>query len=183
MLALIAALGQYVRPRMRRYSPDLRVVRAIVRCCGLPEAAGVFVDRPRRVGGARGQMIGIAAIMRDTTTRFELRALRRQLALHLAATGAESKIPNHEGTRLRFARDSPPEGDGFELPVPQQIRSRFRASSPVSHERFDGLSTRNQRFESISLQQRVAQTCDSVGAFQCQRHSLRATRAPIAELP
>ena len=39
-----------------------------------------------------GQMIGIAAIMRDTTTRFEeLRALRRQLALHPAVTGAESK--------------------------------------------------------------------------------------------
>jgi PAS domain S-box-containing protein len=33
-----------------------------------------------------GQMIGIAAIMRDTTARFEeLRALRRQLALHSAA--------------------------------------------------------------------------------------------------
>ena len=39
-----------------------------------------------------GQMIGIAAIMRDTTTRFEeLRALRRQLAVHPAATGAISK--------------------------------------------------------------------------------------------
>jgi PAS domain S-box-containing protein len=39
-----------------------------------------------------GQMIGIAAIMRDTTTRFEeLRVLRRQLAVHPAATGAESK--------------------------------------------------------------------------------------------
>ena len=39
-----------------------------------------------------GQMIGIAAIMRDTTTRFEeLRALRRQLAVRPAATGAESK--------------------------------------------------------------------------------------------
>jgi PAS domain S-box-containing protein len=39
-----------------------------------------------------GQMIGIAAIMRDTTTRFEeLRALRRQLAVLAAATGAESK--------------------------------------------------------------------------------------------
>src|SRR6516162_11696963 len=33
-----------------------------------------------------GQMIGIAAIMRDATERFEeLRALRRQLALHSAA--------------------------------------------------------------------------------------------------
>jgi PAS domain S-box-containing protein len=33
-----------------------------------------------------GRMIGIAAIMRDVTTRFEeLRALRRQLALHSAA--------------------------------------------------------------------------------------------------
>ena len=39
-----------------------------------------------------GQMIGIAAIMRDTTSRFEeLRALRRQLAVHPAATGGESK--------------------------------------------------------------------------------------------
>jgi hypothetical protein len=39
-----------------------------------------------------GQMIGIAAIMRDTTTRFEeLRALCRQLAVRPAATGAESK--------------------------------------------------------------------------------------------
>jgi PAS domain S-box-containing protein len=42
--------------------------------------------------GDSGQMIGIAAIMRDTTARFEeLRGLRRQLAVHLAATGAESK--------------------------------------------------------------------------------------------
>src|SRR5215831_9828566 len=33
-----------------------------------------------------GRMVGIAAIMRDATTRFEeLRALRRQLALHSAA--------------------------------------------------------------------------------------------------
>jgi hypothetical protein len=41
---------------------------------------------------ASGQMIGIAAIMRDTTSRFEeLRALRRQLAVHPAVTRAESK--------------------------------------------------------------------------------------------
>ena len=33
-----------------------------------------------------GEMIGIAAIMRDATARFEeLRALRRQLALHTSA--------------------------------------------------------------------------------------------------
>ena len=39
-----------------------------------------------------GQMIGIAAIMRDTTSRFEeLRALHQQLAVRPAATGAESK--------------------------------------------------------------------------------------------
>ena len=37
--------------------------------------------------GASGQMIGIAAIMRDATARFEeLRALRRQLAAHSAAS-------------------------------------------------------------------------------------------------
>jgi PAS domain S-box-containing protein len=41
-----------------------------------------------------GQMIGIAAIMRDTTAQFEeLRALRRQLALHPAATRADSDNP------------------------------------------------------------------------------------------
>ena len=37
--------------------------------------------------GASGQMIGIAAIMRDATARFEeLRALRRQLAAHSVAS-------------------------------------------------------------------------------------------------
>jgi hypothetical protein len=33
---------------------------------------------------------------------------------------------------VRFALDSTVEGDGFELPVPHQIHSRFRDSSPVS---------------------------------------------------
>ena len=38
-----------------------------------------------------GRMIGIAAIMRDATARFEeLRALRRQLALHSAADQTDS---------------------------------------------------------------------------------------------
>ena len=38
-----------------------------------------------------GQMVGIAAIMRDTTARFEeLRALRRQLAAHQTANRPES---------------------------------------------------------------------------------------------
>jgi hypothetical protein len=37
------------------------------------------------------QMIGIAAIMRDTTTRFEeLRTLRRPLSARSAAAGQES---------------------------------------------------------------------------------------------
>ena len=41
-----------------------------------------------------GQMVGIAAIMRDTTARFEeLRALRRQLAAHQAASRPESSKP------------------------------------------------------------------------------------------
>src|SRR5580692_10123346 len=38
---------------------------------------------------------------------------------------------------IQFAVDSLLEGDGFELPVPQQIRSRFRESSHFSH---DGLT-------------------------------------------
>jgi PAS domain S-box-containing protein len=44
--------------------------------------------------GDSGQMAGIAAIMRDTTARFEeLRALRRQLAAHQAANRADSGNP------------------------------------------------------------------------------------------
>src|ERR1700719_1174075 len=43
----------------------------------------------------------------------------------------------------RFA-DSSLEGDGFEPSVPQQIRSRFRDSSPVS---YDGLTLRDQEPE------------------------------------
>ena len=43
---------------------------------------------------ASGQMIGIAAIMRDTTARFEeVRTLRRQLAAHQAASRPESSKP------------------------------------------------------------------------------------------
>jgi PAS domain-containing protein len=42
--------------------------------------------------GDSGQMIGIAAIMRDATERFEeLRALRRQLAAHPAANLANNE--------------------------------------------------------------------------------------------
>jgi PAS domain S-box-containing protein len=92
-----------------------------------------------------GQMIGIAAIMRDTTTRFEeLRALRRQLAAHPAATGAKAKIPNHDGTRFRFARDSPLEEAGFEPSVPRKtpgiimVSVLVRAASSVGRESSTG---------------------------------------------
>src|SRR5580700_11425588 len=43
--------------------------------------------------------------------------------------------------------DSPPEGDGFEPSVPQQIRSRFRDSSPVSH---DGLTVSRPGSETLN---------------------------------
>jgi PAS domain S-box-containing protein len=44
-----------------------------------------------------GQMIGIAAIMRDATARFEeLRALRRQLAAHPAVNRSDSSIPGRD---------------------------------------------------------------------------------------
>ena len=39
----------------------------------------------------------------------------------------KAKIPNHEGTRLRFALDSLLEGDGFELPVPGALGEAARA--------------------------------------------------------
>ena len=53
--------------------------------------------------------------------------------------------------QVRFAMDSPVEGDGFELPVPQQIRSRFRGSSPVSH---GGLTVSRPGTESSNLAMR-----------------------------
>jgi hypothetical protein len=77
----------------------------------------------------RGEMIGIAAIMRDTTSRFkELRVLRRHLAVRPATTGAESKNSYHDGTRLRFARDSPLEESGFEPLVPPRERGGSSAT-------------------------------------------------------
>jgi hypothetical protein len=36
-----------------------------------------------------------------------------------------AKIPNHDGTRLRFARDSLLEGTGFEPSVPEQDDRRY----------------------------------------------------------
>ena len=53
--------------------------------------------------------------------------------------------------RSEFAPDSPLEGTGFELPVPQQIRSRFRGSSPVSH---GGLTVSRPGTESSNLAMR-----------------------------
>jgi PAS domain S-box-containing protein len=52
-----------------------------------------------------GQIIGIAAIMRDATARFEeLRALRRQLAAHSAANLADTES---SGPRAHPLRRSP----------------------------------------------------------------------------
>ena len=83
------------------------------------------------------------------------------------------------GEEVRFALDSLLEGDGFELPVPQQIRSHFRASSPVSHDRVDGLATRNRRFESVSPQRGVS--CEpnflEAGAEEFQSRLPRAARS------
>src|ERR1700719_393507 len=52
---------------------------------------------------------------------------------------------------MRFARDSPLEGEGFEPSVPQQIRSDLGTAGP-SPITVDSLATRNWKFESISLQ-------------------------------
>jgi hypothetical protein len=52
--------------------------------------------------------------------------------------GPKAKIPNHEGTRLRFALDSPLEGSGFELSVPRQMGNGFEALSetgPIGYRR------------------------------------------------
>ena len=51
---------------------------------------------------------------------------------------------------VRFAADSPLEGDGFEPSALQQICSRVPKQPG-----YDALTVRNRRFESISLQQRV----------------------------
>src|ERR1700720_4388326 len=41
----------------------------------------------------------------------------------------KAKIPNHEGTRLRFALDSPLEENGFEPSVPRSMESTSGAKS------------------------------------------------------
>jgi hypothetical protein len=71
----------------------------------------------------------------------------------------------------QVCKDSPLEGDGFEPSVPQQIRSRFRESRVAW--RFDRLATRNWKFESISLQQRV----------RCEPATRYPTRAPVGRKP
>ena len=57
-----------------------------------------------------------------------------------ANSGAAASVPDmmarfswasREARQVRFAPDSPLEGDGFEPSVPLQIRSRFRDLSPV----------------------------------------------------
>ena len=68
--------------------------------------------------------------------------LARFIALHCASAG--KKFPNHDGTRLGFAPDSPQEGSGFELPVPREIAllevgsraSPGPSSSPAARPRF-----------------------------------------------
>jgi hypothetical protein len=53
----------------------------------------------------------------------------------------------HEMVGITFALDSSLEGDGFEPSVPQQIRSRFRDSSPVS---YDGLTVSRPGSETLN---------------------------------
>ena len=64
-----------MRPRMRRYSPGLRVVRAIVRCCGLPKAGGVTAWDTQCV-----KEIQLETDPRDVLTK---KALMGALALYL----------------------------------------------------------------------------------------------------
>jgi hypothetical protein len=56
---------------------------------------------------------------------------RAAFAASTITCGAESKNSYRDGTRLRFARDSPLEGHGFELPVPRERSSSFEASAEL----------------------------------------------------
>jgi hypothetical protein len=86
-----------------------------------------------------GQVIGIAAIMCDTTSRFEeLRVLRRHLAVRLATTGAESKNSYHDGAARKWDQEfesgflqrrvrcelTSGAAIGFKKPMPSWGRSR-----------------------------------------------------------
>jgi hypothetical protein len=63
---------------------------------------------------------------------------------HLSLDPGETcRLPPRHGQEVRFAVDSPLEGDGFEPLVSQQIRSRFRDSSPI-----DGLTVSRPGTES-----------------------------------
>ena len=46
--------------------------------------------------------------------------------------GPKAKIPNHDGTRLRFARDSPLEEAGFEPSVPPTSRDDWNFGSATN---------------------------------------------------
>jgi hypothetical protein len=53
-------------------------------------------------------------------------AMRANLSCSCWASHGRATPHRNVDVVFRFARDSPLEGDGFELPVPQQIHSRFR---------------------------------------------------------
>src|ERR1700720_5008574 len=93
-----------------------------------PIKAPAFLPWGSRRLAVRGRLAGGGRRIRTSGSWSDL---RRRDAL---PTGPRLPRPT---CWIQFAVDSLLEGDGFESPVPQQIRSRFRASSHFSH---DGLT-------------------------------------------
>jgi hypothetical protein len=99
-------------------------------------------------------------------------AMVRQLALRRFSLGSARVFSREE---MRFAEDSPLEGDGFKLPVPGRETVKPPCDTGLSKTGAD--LSGNRRFESISLERRVA--CEPEDDIT---HSIRSSTPSQYEL-
>ena len=98
---------------------------------------------------------------------------QRQGAIRTEIESRDSGNGRLPGALLRFASDSPLEGDGFELPVPgrETVKPLWETGLLSGKTEADLLG--NRRFESSSLQRGVRRELDPTASATCL---LRATR-------
>jgi hypothetical protein len=109
---------------------------------------------------------------------------------HPAATGAESETLNDEGTRRRFARDSPLEQSGFEPLVPLATEMLIELARGISRQlgcwrsatwadaAAMSIQKWDQRFESAFLQRRVCEPSVPQRRTARRRRAMTEPRIP-----
>ena len=99
------------------------------------------------------------------------------------STALSSTKAKRTSLLVRFASDSPLEGDGFELPVPgrETVKPVMGDGAAVSKTGPDLL--RNLRFESISLQRRVCEPPVPLQGLCGPRHCVENAPVLVAGLP